>query len=144
MSRHQGLGAERGSVTVFVAISCIGLLAMIGLVVDGGTKVRAIQQADRLAAEAARAAGQAIDVPAAVVGDTPTVQPGTAAAAAQAFLTSAGVDGTVSVLDGGRRVAVATTVTEDTVFLGLMGIHRVQATGRAEALLVRGVKGAEP
>jgi hypothetical protein len=138
------LGAEHGSVTVFVAIASIGLLAMIGLVVDGGTKVRAIQQADRLAAEAARAAGQAIDVPAAVVGDAPTVQPGAAAAAAQAFLTSAGVDGTVSVLDGGRRVAVTTTVAEDTVFLGLIGIHRVQATGRAEALLVRGVTGAEP
>jgi hypothetical protein len=56
----------------------------------------------------------------------------------------AGVDGTVSVLDGGRRVAVTTTVAEDTVFLGLIGIHRVQATGRAEALLVRGVTGAEP
>jgi hypothetical protein len=135
---------ERGSVTVFVAIASIGLLVMIGLVVDGGTKVRAIQQADRLAAEAARAAGQAIDVPAAVVGEVPVVQPAVAVAAAAAFLATAGVQGSVSLLDGGRRVAVTTSVEEDTVFLGLIGIHRLQATGRAEAQLVRGVTGAEP
>ena len=135
---------ERGSVTVFVSIAAVGLLAMIGLIVDGGTKVRALQQADRVAAEAARAAGQAIDVPAAIVGDQPTVQPAAAAAAAAAFLDSAGVNGSVSVLDGGRRIAVATTVHADTVFLGLIGIDHVNATGRAEAQLVRGVTGAEP
>ena len=139
-----GRESERGSVTVFVAIAAIGLLAMIGLVVDGGTKVRALKEADRVAAEAARAAGQAIDVPAAVVGEVPTVQPAAAAAAAESFLAAAGVDGTVSVLDGGRRVAVTTRVGADTVFLGVIGIHRVQATGRAEAQLVRGVTGAEP
>ena len=48
---------ERGSVTVFFAISVLGLLLLIGLVADGGAKLRATQQAAATAAEAARATG---------------------------------------------------------------------------------------
>lgn len=137
------LSAERGSITVFVAVAAVGLLVMLGLVVDGATKVRAIQRADRAAAEAARAAGQAIDLPTAVVGDAPSVQPQAAAAAAEGFLRDAGLAGAVGVLDGGRRIQVTVSVQEDTVMLGLIGIHQLTGTGRAEAVLVRGVTGAE-
>ena len=52
---------EKGSVTVFFAISVLGLLLLIGLVADGGAKLRATQQAAATAAEAARAGGQALD-----------------------------------------------------------------------------------
>ena len=76
MTKHRTGDTQRGSVTVFFAVAAIGLFAMVGLVVDGGTKVKAIQRADRVAAEAARAAGQAIDVPTAIVGDVPVVRPG--------------------------------------------------------------------
>ena len=100
--------------TLFVAIVAVGLLAMVGLVVDGGTKVRALKQADRVAAEAARAAGQSIDMPGAVVGGAPVVRRPQPAAAAESFLAAAGVDGAVSVLDGGRRVAVTTRPSRPT------------------------------
>ena len=59
---------EAGSVTVFLAITVTGLLILVGLVADGGAKLRAAQRADAIAAEAARAAGQVIDLPAAVGG----------------------------------------------------------------------------
>jgi hypothetical protein len=140
---HHGIGdTHRGSVTVFFAVAAIGLFAMVGLVVDGGAKVKAIQRADRVAAEAARAAGQAIDVPTAIVGDVPVVRPGDAVAAAEAYLRASGLQGTVTVLDGGRRVQVRTTAAERTIFLGLIGIQRLTGTGEAEVTLVRGVTGA--
>jgi hypothetical protein len=52
--------------------SVVGLLRVVGLVVDGGVKIRAIQRADTLAAEARRAGGQAIRVPLAITGRDPS------------------------------------------------------------------------
>jgi Flp pilus assembly protein TadG len=141
--RLKRVEGERGSVTLFFVIACVGLLVMAGLVVDGGTKAKALQRADRVAAEAARTGGQAITVPTSVTGDPPLVQTGVAAAAAEGYLRAAGVRGDVAVLDGGRRLTVTTTITEDTIFLGLIGIHTVRATGRAEATLVRGITEAD-
>jgi hypothetical protein len=60
---------EAGSVTLFVAITVVGLLVLCGLVADGGVKLRATQRVDSVAAEAARAGGQALDVPSAVEGN---------------------------------------------------------------------------
>ena len=142
MTKHRTGDTQRGSVTVFFAVTAIGLFAMVGLVVDGGTKVKAIQRADRVAAEAARAAGQAIDVPTAIVGDVPVVRPADAVAAAEAYLSASGLQGSVTVLDGGLRVQVRTTADERTIFLGLIGIQRLTGTGEAEVTLVRGVTGA--
>jgi hypothetical protein len=51
-------GARRGDdgqISLLVLVLTIAVLAMIGLSVDGGGKVRALQRADNLAAEAARA-----------------------------------------------------------------------------------------
>lgn len=130
---------EAGSVTVFAAISLLGILVLIGLVADGGVKLRAVQRADAAAAEAARAGGQAIDLAAAVEGDTARVDPGPAARAAQAYLASAGVSGDVTVSGDRTRLVVTVTEHAPTVFLGLIGIDEVSATGSAEAVLVRGV-----
>ena len=66
------------------------LLAMAGLVVDGGGKVRAAQRADRIAAEAGRAAGQQIELAAAVAGERPRVDVGAAVAAAQRYIAGPG------------------------------------------------------
>ena len=105
-ARWQAGHQESGSATLFLVISVVGLFALIGLVVDGGAKVRAVQRADNLAAEAGRAGGQAIDVPAAVIGNGPTLNVRAAAAAAQTYLKLHGVAGTVSITDGGRSLAV--------------------------------------
>lgn len=146
MSKHRrpAGGDDTGSVTLFLVVTVTGLLLVAGLVVDGGAKVRAIQHADRLAAEAARAGGQAIDVPAAIPGDTPAVDAAAAVTAAHAYLRSAGASGTVAVTKGGRALAVTVTTTISTVFLGLIGVHTLTARGSAEVALIRGVTGAAP
>lgn len=141
MSTRRGAG-DRGSVTIFFAVAVIALLLGLGLVVDGGAKVRGLQRADDLAAEAARAGGQAINTPAAITGASPYLDPGTAVRSAQAYLHANAVTGTVSIIDGGRAVRVDVTTGTDTVFLALIGIHTMTTTGTAQASLVRGVTGA--
>lgn len=133
---------DSGSVTLFLVISVVGLLALVGLVVDGGAKVRAVQRADALAAEAGRAGGQAINVPAAITGDVPTVDARAAVTAAQSYLTENSVRGIVTVTDAGRTLDVEVTTSFETIFLGVIGINSMTVQGHARVTLVRGVTGA--
>lgn len=136
-------GGDAGSATIFVVVTVVGLMVLAGLVVDGGAKVRALQRADRLAAEAGRAGGQAIDVPAAIPGDMPTLDARAAVQASQAYLRGNGVRGEVSVDDGGRSLVVDVTTTTDTIFLGLVGVHTMTVRGSAKVSLVRGITGVQ-
>ena len=133
--------ADEGAITLFVCIAAIGLLLLAGLVVDGGAKIRAVQRADRLAAEAGRAGGQAIDVRAAISGSTPVVNAAAAIRAARAYLVAEGVTGTVRVAEAGRALVVDVTMTTPTVFFGLMGVNRMTVHGTSTVRLVRGVTG---
>jgi hypothetical protein len=135
-------GSDEGSVTLFCCIASAGLLVLLGLVVDGGAKVRAIERADRLAAEAGRAGGQSIDIPAAITGTSPVVDAEGAVRSAQTYLQEQGATGTVRVVDGGRALVVDVTTTGPTVFLGIIGINSISAHGSAKVTLVRGVTGA--
>ncbi|MDO8119701.1 pilus assembly protein TadG-related protein [Isoptericola sp. b490] len=136
-------GTDEGSISVFVAFSIVGLLLIVGLVADGGLKVRAVQEADALAAEAARAAGQSIDAPAAVAGQV-RVDRQAAASAALAFLAEADAPGSVSVAPDGESIDVIVTLTRPTAFVSLIGITHVTVTGRASATLVHAVTGVQP
>ena len=131
-----GRSGERGSVTIFIAIAVVGLMAMLGLAVDGGAKVRAAQRADRLAAEAARAAGQAVDATAALGGRAIRVDRAAARSAAQRYLAEAGAKGSADISADGRGITVRTEATVPTVFLGLVGVSEFTVSGRAEARLV--------
>ena len=135
------LAGDGGAVTIFVAIAAVGLLALAGLVVDGGAKVRAVQRADRVAAEAARAAGQAVDVAGVLAGREVRVDRGAAVKAAEAYLRSAGVEGSVRIAAGGAAIEVATTTSAPTVFLGLIGVPRITVTGGAVVVLVHSIGG---
>lgn len=128
--------------SLFGAIVAVALLVATGLAVDGGAKVRATQQADTYAEEAARAGGQAIDPGPAIQGDALRLDPRRAVRAAQAHLDAAGVPGTAR-LNGPDALRVEVVITRPTVFLGLIGINTVTAHGRADARLVRGVTGEE-
>jgi hypothetical protein len=139
-----GWQSDRGAVTLFVAIAMVGLLALAGLVVDGGAKVRAVQRADRLAAEAARAAGQAIDLAGVLEGSEVRVDRRAALVAAESYLRVSGVEGSVRVIDGGRAIAVTTTTSAPTVFLGLIGVPQFTVRGGAEVALVHSVRGVRP
>ena len=141
-SRTRRFASDEGSVTLFFCIAVVGLMVMVGLVVDGGAKIRALQRADRLAAEAGRAGGQTIDVSAAIAGDAPTLNAQAAVYATQAYLRANGVSGTVSVTDAGRALVVDVTTITETVFLGLIGVNTLTVPGSAKVVLVRGVTGA--
>ncbi|HEX6887063.1 MAG TPA: hypothetical protein VF143_03065 [Candidatus Nanopelagicales bacterium] len=132
----QHVPGERGAVTVFVAVAALGLLALAGLVVDGAAKVRAVQRADRVAAEAARAAGQAVDRSAVLAGTAVRVDRRAALMAAEHFLDHAGIEGAATVAPGGRSIEVTTATSQDTVLLGLIGISSFHVTGQASVALV--------
>jgi len=137
---------DAGSVSLLLAVFVLGLFAAVGLVVDGGGRVRAVQHADDVADEAARAAAQAVS-PAVVLGrstglDTGGLDSASAAAAARAYLHDAGVQGQVSV--SGGRVQVNTSVVYTPVLLSVAGAGPVTVHGRASARLARGLAGEQP
>lgn len=119
---------DRGGVTVFVAVCVMALLGIIGVAVDGGSKMRATERADYIAGEAARAGGQAVDPAEAISGTAVVVDPQAAQAAAQAYLRSAGATGTVSVSGDGKTVSVTVSSSYDTKFLSLVGIGSLSVT----------------
>jgi hypothetical protein len=127
---------DEGRIALLVIVLTLAVLAMIGLSVDGGGKVRALQRADRIAIEAARAAGQAIAGPQAIRGGEKVVDPVAAVQAAQNYLAAAGVTGSVAISDDRKQITVTVTIVYTTQFLGLVGIDTLTATRQASAALV--------
>jgi Flp pilus assembly protein TadG len=126
---------ERGSFSLLIAVVGIVLLVAIGLVVDGGRYITAAQLADNAAGEAGRAAGQHITAHA-VTGHAPQADTDRAVQAAQGYLSTAGVDGTVTV--GGDEITITTTVRRTPVLLSVAGVSSITATGTATVRLTRG------
>lgn len=123
--------------TVLVALTGLAVLLLAGLVIDGAARLRAAARAERIAAEAARAAVQATDAR----GPTVTLDRAGAVRAARAYLTAAGVTGTVTVT-GARTVTVAATVHGSDIILGLVGQPDYTSTRTASATLAIGVTAA--
>ncbi|WP_416960105.1 TadE/TadG family type IV pilus assembly protein [Streptomyces sp. Agncl-13] len=141
--RYRGRLDDRGGVTIFVAVCVVALIGIIGISVDGGSKMRATERADYIAGEAARAGGQAIDPAQAITGKAIVVDPQDAQAAAQAYLRSAGATGSVSVSGDGKTLTVTVTDTYATKFLPVVGIGSLAVTGHGEATLLHGVTAPE-
>jgi Flp pilus assembly protein TadG len=122
---------DAGSISLALVVMVSALLVAVGLVVDGGAKLRAVQQATAVAGEAARAASQEVNV--AGVQTTGTARLDTAAArsAARETLAEAGVEGSVTVATG--RVSVTAKVSRPTVFLSLLGVSSMTGSGSATA-----------
>ena len=133
---------QDGSVSLFLVVAVVALFITVGLVVDGGQKLRSTQRADDVAAEAARAGVQSIQPANTVRGQPAQVNPGAAITAARHYLSVARVDGTVTVTGG--RVKVATSISFTPAFLSLIGLGTQTVTGRAEARLARGVNQEQP
>lgn len=130
--------------TIFFAITVVGVLVLVGLIVDGGSKLRATQRVDEVAAEAARSAGQVIDLPTAVAGDGARVDVAGAVAAANAYLSAADVAGTVAVSTDGASIEITTTAQSPAVFLAAIGIPTLTVTGHARVQLVQAISGSGP
>ena len=135
---------DRGRVSVFVAATMPAVLLFLALAWDVSGYLRALHRADAVAAEAARAAGQAIDVPAVMTGEGIVVDPVAAGDAAEAYLADAGlvdarVRGQVEVAADGRRLSVTVEVGYRPLLVGAFGFRTPPvATGQADAHLVDG------
>ena len=122
---------QRGSVAIVMPILAVGLLAMAGLVLDGGAALAARGRAADVAQQAARAGADAL-TPSSLRRSDPSrlaVDPAAAVAAADQVLAAGDVAGQVSV--AGDTVTVTAQVSRKTAMLSAVGINTV--TGRASA-----------
>lgn len=132
------LRGERGSISLFAVIITLAAFILLGLVVDGSGRLHAQQRAQAVAREAARQAGQEIQAPAAIRGNGAHADVAAARNAAQRYLSTAGVSGTVEIRSA-TTVVVSTRTTYNPIFLSIIGIGTLSADGRAEARLADGI-----
>jgi hypothetical protein len=124
-----------------IVVLFVGLLMLAGIVVDGGAKLTADENATALAQEAARAGATTVDVSDAYATGTFVVDPAEAVTAARQYLLAAGYRKFTVTTDGSRAITVQVTITQNTRFLSLIGIRSFSTTGAATAQLVTGVTG---
>lgn len=130
---------ERGSITVWLALSSFVMIFLVGLAVDLGGQVHAHERAHDLAAQAARAGGEEVEGGGAIQGHDLAISPA-ARAAAERYLDAAGVSGTVAITNG-NTITVTVHDSYDPRFLGLVGINHLDVTGTATAHLIRTLGG---
>ena len=129
---------DRGSISVWMAIVVIVVVGFVGLTTDGSGQLRALSRAEHVAAEAARAGGQGIDLNKAIIGGPIVLDPQLARADAVAYLRAAGAapSSTVTVSADLRHVTVVAVITYQPQFLGAFGIgvRPVTATITADVI----------
>lgn len=96
---------DRGSVTVWAISATVASMLILGLVLDGGTMLRARSDAFSLASAAARAGAQELDTDAAVQGQS-ILDPVGAEQAALDYLAARGATGTATVAADSITVTV--------------------------------------
>ena len=138
MRSGRGGDRERGSITLMLLF--VGLIALAGIVIDGGAKLNQAENANAIAQEAARAGAGMVNQGVALSTGTFTVAQAQALAAAQQYLATNGYQGTVSPV-GTQSIQVTVTVTAPTHVLSIIGIDSMSSTGSATATLVTGVTG---
>ena len=128
---------EDGMVTAFVTIFVVALLFVIGLVLDGGYLLAAKQEAANVAAQAARAGAQQLDVDQfRSDSSVDRLDIPAAEAAAEAFLQRVGKEGEAHADE--ERVTVTVRIHRKLLILGIAGLGDKTVTGTGEA---RGVQG---
>jgi hypothetical protein len=134
-ARRGGCRDDRGHVTGFAVIMVVAVLALAGLVLDGGLAVAAKADAFGAAQSAARAGAQRLDLTLYRATGRVSLDPVAAAAAARAWLAAAGVTGTVSATP--QQVRVEVTEVADTQLLALVGVDSITVHATATAVAVR-------
>lgn len=125
---------ERGAVTAFVACFAVALIAVFGLVVDGGLILASRRQAFNAADAAARVGAQAVDESALRAGRPLVLDAADARQRADDYLIALGLDGEVDVV--GDRITVTVMKERQLSVLGFTGLGpvSVRATGTARAV----------
>jgi hypothetical protein len=128
---------DQGKVSVYFAIIAPAWLAMLGLLFVGGNRIIALQRADNIAAEAARAAGQAINAPQAIQGGPKEVDPDAARIAAENYIRDAGAKPVkVEIEDDRQHLAITVEITYDPgAFAFFAGSWTVQGKANARLLV---------
>lgn len=125
-----------GSITPFVTILCVALVALLGLVADGGRALSARQAALTEAEQAARAGADQLSVGALRAGSA-TVDSAAAVATAEDDMAASGHPGTATV----RGTVVTASVTAyqlATPLLSLIGVGSLEIAATASATPVAG------
>lgn len=128
---------DRGSASLFLAIVAVALMAMAGLVIDGGNTLDAREEASNVAESAARAGANQVSEASLRGGGPALVDPTRGPAAAQRILAELGRSGSVQV--SGDTVTVTVTITQKMAILSAVGVQPVTVTGRATARSVAGL-----
>ncbi len=132
-------GDDSGQVTPFVVILTIALIAFAGLVLDAGMALSAKVQALDAAQAAARAGAQQLNLVVYRTNNIAELDPPRAEAAARGWLTSAGLDGTVTATT--TTVTVTVRRTTRTQLLQLVGVRSLDVSVTATATAIHGVTG---
>lgn len=140
-ARVRAEGGDRGALSLMIVVLFVALVALAGIVVDGGAKLDADENAYALAQEAARAGANSVDTSTAYRSGSFVVNPGQAQEAASSYLSAAGQHDFSVRAVGRREIWVSVTITEPTTFLAIIGIGHFTCTGKATATLVTGVTG---
>jgi Flp pilus assembly protein TadG len=129
--------AEAGFVSLYVVVITIGLLAMAGLVIDGGNAITAREQAVDAAQQASRAGADALSADS--LRGNPSrlsASPAAAQAAANRVLQTVGLTGSVSV--DGDNVTVTVVVHKSTTILSAFGLNDISGRATATATALHG------
>jgi Flp pilus assembly protein TadG len=127
---------EDGQFLAMTVVLMTMFLALTGLVVDGGHYLDAKQAAAAEAEQAARAGTSSLDVSQLHAGNL-TLDPDTAIAAAESYMTTAGQPGTAWVV--GNTVYAEISYHQPTQLLGIIGVGSLQITVTESATDVSGV-----
>ena len=128
---------EAGVVTAFIVVMTVALIAVTGLVVDGGLVLADRQRALDAADAAARAGAQALDERSLRAGQV-SIDAGAADRQATGLLRREGLTGVTSV--NGDQVTVQVTLTRNLTILGAFGLRPLTIHAQGDATAVRGVR----
>ena len=132
---------DQGQITVFTVLIMAALLLVTGLVLDAGLALSSKTQALDVAQSAARAGAQQLDVAAYRADGTLLLDRAGATAAAQRWLSTAGMTGQVTVT--GTNVSVTAHTSRRTQLLSIVGVRTLSVSASATATAQRGVNTPE-
>jgi Flp pilus assembly protein TadG len=123
---------EDGVAAMVVVLFTVALLAMAGLVIDGGYAMAANRRLTGQAEQAARLGADALNQDSLRDGGDPQVDPSRAVSAAQGYLAKVGAPHGQVTIDGGT-VTVALKSHTNTTILSAVGVTRLSTKGSASA-----------
>ena len=131
---------EKGSISIAVLAGALCMIPVVGVAADFGGQAVSEQRARTVAAEAARAGGQRVQLDALARGQQTQLDTSLAVGAANEYLAQAGAAGSVSM--AGNTVTVTVTGSYDCIFLSIIGISSLPVSGTSSADVVRAFQGA--